>query len=108
MAAHLKSKGVSEDRIIAESSAVNTYQNLTLSAEIIDSIRPALHDTRIGIVTAGFHLYRTNDILSRISWFNGKDITLIRAYGERTGPDNWFNNPYGRKICLSEISKRLM
>lgn len=39
---------------------------------------------------------------------NGKSITLIPAYDEHIGPDNWFKDPYCRKICLSELSKRFM
>ena len=60
---------------------------------------------RIGIVTAGFHIPRTKVMLSRIPWYEDKNTVFIPAYGEHTAPDNWYSDPAGKSICLSEIAK---
>ena len=62
-------------------------------------------DLRIGIVTAGFHIPRTKRMAANISWYGDKDIVFIPAYGEHTRPDNWYKDPAGRSIGLSEIAK---
>ena len=105
MAEFLRSHGISDDRILVESQAENTFQNLELSTELIDSLcLPA--DSRIGIVSAAFHMQRTRKMTERISWYKDKNVTFIPAYGEHTRPDNWYANSYGRHSCLSEIAKR--
>ena len=62
-------------------------------------------DLRIGIVTAGFHIPRTKMMAADIPWYDGKDMVFIPAYGEHTRPDNWYSDPQGRNIGLSEIAK---
>ena len=108
MADYLKSRGISDEKIQVEDQAENTFRNLELSTGIIDGIKPALSDPRIGVVTAAFHIQRTAKMIERISWYNDKDVTLIPAYGEHTRPDNWYTNSYGRHACLSEIAKRAL
>ena len=60
---------------------------------------------RIGIVTAGFHIPRTRMMTEDIPWYADKDLVFIPAYGEHTRPDNWYSDPQGRNIGLSEIAK---
>ena len=111
MAELLKKRGVSEDRIIIEDQAENTFRNLEISAGMIEeSVNAGIlpkpcEDLRIGIVTAGFHIPRTRMMAADIPWYDGKDIVFIPAYGEHTRPDNWYSDPQGRNIGLSEIAK---
>ena len=111
MAELLKKRGVSEDRIIIEDQAENTFRNLEISAGMIEEAVTAgilpkpCEDLRIGIVTAGFHIPRTKMMAADIPWYDGKDMVFIPAYGEHTRPDNWYSDPQGRNIGLSEIAK---
>lgn len=104
MADYLMSQGVNESQIMIEAVAENTFRNLELSAEMIER-RFGDRDLRIGIVTAGFHIPRTRLMLTRIPWYEGKNIVFIPAYGVHTRPDNWYSDPTGKSICLSEIAK---
>ena len=111
MADLLKERGVSEDRIIIEDKAENTFRNLEISAEIIEEnvssgkTSKRSGDLRIGIVTAGFHIPRTRMMSEDIPWYTDKELVFIPAYGEHTRPDNWYSDPQGRNIGLSEIAK---
>lgn len=111
MAEQLKKRGVSKDRIIIEKVAENTFRNLELSAEKIDENEASGRQSkpserlRIGIVTAGFHITRTRMMTALIPWYKDKDIVFIPAYGEHTRPDNWYSDPLGRSLGLSEIAK---
>lgn len=111
MAELLKKHGVSADRIIIEDKAENTFRNLEISAwEIeknVDSgkLSKPYESLRIGIVTAGFHIPRTRMMAADIPWYDDKDLVFIPAYGEHTRPDNWYSDPQGRNIGLSEIAK---
>ena len=111
MAELLKKRGVSEDRIIIEDEAENTFRNLEISAGIIEKIISSGAQSktsgvmRIGIVTAGFHIPRTRMMTEDIPWYTDKDLVFIPAYGEHTRPDNWYSDPQGRNIGLSEIAK---
>jgi glycosyltransferase involved in cell wall biosynthesis len=111
MAEILKKIGISEERIIVEDKADNTFRNLELSAEAIeDAVRSGFisapaDDLRIGIVTAGFHIPRTRLMAAEIEWYNNKNLVFIPAYSDRIRPDNWYRNPKGLNIGLSEISK---
>lgn len=111
MAELLKERGVPGDRIIIEDLAENTFRNLEISAKEIEkcvnsgTLPGPSEDLRIGIVTAGFHIPRTRMMAEDISWYDGKDLVFIPAYGEHTRPDNWYSDPQGRNIGLSEIAK---
>ena len=109
MADYLRAQGIADDRIIVEDSADNTFQNLEFSADLMEarikSFGQAADQVRIGIVTAGFHVKRTGMWKDKIPWFSDKNIVFIPAYGEHTRPDNWYFDPYGLKIGLSEIAK---
>ena len=105
MAEYLRSHGVDKSRIIVEDQAENTFQNLDLSARIIEKRKLYHKGCRIGIVTAGFHIPRTRMMKDEIPWYDGKDVVMIPAYGEHTRPDNWYANSKGRNICLGEIAK---
>ena len=107
----LRSHGIEENRILVEEQAQNTFRNLELSAEMIEDavsqgfVSESGSGLRIGIVTAGFHIPRTKRMVADISWYRDKDIVFIPAYGEHTRPDNWYEDPAGRSIGLSEIAK---
>ena len=111
MAELLKERGVSADRIVTDDRAENTFRNLEIAAgEIarrVDSgALPGPDESlRIGIVTAGFHIPRTRMMAAEIPWYDGRDLVFIPAYGEHTRPDNWYSDPQGRNIGLSEIAK---
>ncbi len=111
MADHLRSAGIPDDRIIIEDDAENTFRNLELSADIIEEelregkIAVCDKKLRIGIVTAGFHVPRTRLMTANIPWYDDKDLIFIPAYGKHTRPDNWYSDPKGRTVCLSEIAK---
>lgn len=111
MAEMLRENGISEDKIIIEDKAENTYRNLELSAKAIENdLRSAKQSKpsgrlRIGIVTAGFHIPRTRMMAADIPWYADKELVFIPAYGESTRPDTWYSNPRGRNIGLSEIAK---
>lgn len=124
MAERLRAYGIPENRILIEDEARNTYNNLELSAELIEKHFEKPADThinkhidkhidkqidtgslRIGIVTAGFHIPRTRQMTAAIPWYEDKDVVFVPAYGPSTRPDNWFRNHTGRNICLGEIAK---
>ena len=111
MAEYLRSEGVAEDRIVIEDDAENTFRNLEFSAAMIKAalkegrIDASGDRLRIGIATAAFHVPRTRLMIKNIPWYKDKDLVFLPAYGENTRPDNWFSNPVGRNVCLSEIAK---
>ena len=111
MAGFLRSHGIAEHRILIEDRAENTFRNLELSAEIIKEaagtglVPKSGTGLRIGIVTAGFHVPRTRRMAASIAWYADQDVVFIPAYGEHTRPDNWYDDPVGRSIGLSEIAK---
>lgn len=59
MAAYLRERGISEDRIVLEERATSTVENLAYSRELL----PA--DARVGVVTSDFHLFRALRIAER-------------------------------------------
>ena len=109
MADYLKKNGVPITDFILENRALNTYQNLTFSSNILESIdndRPeGSPPFRVGIITGGFHLPRTRLIMETVKGFSNAQIEYIPAYGPNTTPDNWFLNPVGRSVVFSEIYK---
>ena len=109
MADYLKKNGVPTTDDILENRALNTYQNLTFSSNILESIdndRPeGSPPFRVGIITGGFHIPRTRLIFETVKGFTNAEIEFIPAYGPNTAPDNWFSNPVGRSVVFSEIYK---
>ncbi|MCM1161446.1 MAG: YdcF family protein [Roseburia sp.] len=53
---YLVKRGLEEDRIIMEDKSTNTYENLTFSKEILDSLGGKVAE--VGIVSNNFHVYR--------------------------------------------------
>lgn len=111
MAEYLRSAGIPDDRILIEDDAENTFRNLEFSAAMIKEelkegmIAPRGGRLRIGIVTAGFHVPRTRLMIRNLPWYDDKEVVFIPAYGKHTRPDNWYSDPKGRTVCLSEIAK---
>ncbi len=104
MAEYLQAHGIPEQNIMIEKTAENTFRNLELAAEMIESAMDT-KNIRIGIVTAGFHIPRSRLMTGSIPWYEDKETVFIPAYGEHTRPDNWYSNSKGRAICLNEIAK---
>ncbi|MBR0395929.1 MAG: hypothetical protein IJI63_05440 [Clostridiales bacterium] len=79
------------------------------SSSIVDSIKHERPEgspkLRIGIITGGFHIPRTRMALESVNGFPNAEVVFIPAYGPNTAPDNWFANPTGRAVVLSEIRK---
>ncbi|WP_426626192.1 YdcF family protein [Leifsonia sp. McL0607] len=63
MAEYLRDAGVPADRVLAETEAVNTEQNLLLSREIAEAHRPG---SRVLIVTSGYHVLRAAMLARRV------------------------------------------
>ncbi len=109
MAYYLKQNGVPVTDFILENRANNTYQNLTFSSNILESIdkeRPeGSPPFNVGIITGGFHIPRTRLIMENVKGFSNAKTIFIPAYGPNTTPDNWFLNPVGRSVVFSEIYK---
>ena len=109
MANYLKMHGVPVTDYILENRALNTYQNLTFSSNILESIgkeRPeGSPPFRVGIITGGFHIPRTRLAMENVKGFSNAETVYIPAYGPNTTPDNWFLNPVGRSVVFSEIYK---
>lgn len=109
MADYLKKNNVPVTDYILENRARNSFENLSFSSSIVDSIeheRPeGSPKLRIGIITGGFHIPRTRMALESVNGFPNSEVVFIPAYGPNTAPDNWFANPTGRAVVLSEIRK---
>ncbi len=73
---YLVSKGIDTERIIAETEAEDTVENIRFSKEIMDRASEA--DTlRIGIVTNNFHLFRGLHLAKK---YMGNEVFGIAAY----------------------------
>ena len=73
---YLVSKGIDPERIMAETEAEDTVENIRLSKEIMD--RSSEADTlRIGIVTNNFHVFRGLHLAKK---YMGNEVFGIAAY----------------------------
>lgn len=73
---YLVSKGIDTERIIAETEAEDTVENIHFSKEIMDRASEA--DTlRIGIVTNNFHVFRGLHLAKK---YMGNEVFGIAAY----------------------------
>ncbi len=70
---YLVSRGIEADRIIAETNALDTVQNIEYSMEIIEAANANVDELSIGIVTSNFHLFRGVSI--------ARKATSSRVYG---------------------------
>lgn len=89
MADYLKKNGVPVTYYILENRARNSFENLSFSSSIVDSIEHERPDgspkLRIGIITGGFHIPRTRMaavVLSEIR----KLATLKKFKDYKLGP----------------------
>ncbi len=55
---YLESKGIPSERIIAETKAIDTTENIALSLDIMKQHSGIEDELRIGIVTNNFHVFR--------------------------------------------------
>ena len=86
IAGYLTEKGVAQDRILLEEQSVNTYQNLSNSAALLEEKGYDLDATRILVVSNGFHLVRVRMLAKRC----GLQIGTLSA----PMPDGWRNTVY--------------
>ncbi|SFC53692.1 Uncharacterized SAM-binding protein YcdF, DUF218 family [Butyrivibrio sp. YAB3001] len=70
---YLISKGIDENRIIAETNAVDTVQNIVNSLDIIGNSK----DVKIGVVTNNFHVFRGVHIAKKLT---DSEVYGIAAY----------------------------
>ena len=66
-ARYLASLGVSESRIMAETSSVNTVQNIQNALDMIAEKAGDTKELKIGIVTNGFHVFRGVHIAKKLT-----------------------------------------
>lgn len=74
---YLLSKGIDQSRVIAENRAMDTYENIVYSLEIMDHDRTESDELKIGIVTNNFHLFRGIHLAGKLTDHN---ICGIAAY----------------------------
>jgi hypothetical protein len=102
MAHYLMEKGVPQELIYIENGSHCTQENLKLSAGILSKLEDV---ETIGIVTAGFHIFRTKQLVGGIPELAEKKIMYFPAYSPLTTPYNWFDNSGPRQIVFGELEK---
>ena len=107
MESFLLENGVPADRIFKENRAICTVDNINFSSTMVDMMRKSAEFPceRIGILTSAFHIPRTRYLCETLGVFNDYEISYFSSFGSMTAPDNWYQNPAGRLIVLSEVSK---
>ncbi|WP_316630761.1 YdcF family protein [uncultured Ruminococcus sp.] len=106
---YLVKNGVGSADISVEDQALCTKDNLVYSLPFIEEVQKEYaRPLRIGIVTGGFHLPRTKRIAQSIDAYRRFSLHYFPAYGSHTRPDNWFKDPVGRKVILSELKKNML
>ena len=109
----LKKYNIPENKIIFEKKAKNSRQNIIYSLKIIKkfiSKRKYNRTTKneklnIGIITAGFHSVRINNLAEK--YRNKYNIEILSAYGENTAKETWYRTYNGYKIIMDELSKNI-
>lgn len=76
MAIYLIANGVPESKILMEDRASSTWENLLFSGEILE--KHDFENSRIAIVSNGFHLTRAKMLWNRL-WGNGEDVSVLAA-----------------------------
>ena len=95
--------GVREDDIIAETKATNTWENISLSRELLEQNELLTNGMTIAIATSSYHMRRSLCIAKKC--FEDHSIHLISLPGEdsSTRRDTWYKNEKGRERCYGEI-----
>lgn len=75
MARYLLNRGIASERIIMESKAANTRENLIFSYELIDD-----EEAVVGVITNSFHVYRTNCLADKLGLDN---VAMIAAPSDK-------------------------
>ncbi|SFO02646.1 Uncharacterized SAM-binding protein YcdF, DUF218 family [Pseudobutyrivibrio sp. UC1225] len=87
--AYLMEQGISEDRVLVEKESLDTKQNITNAFVMIEDDE----NTKIGIVTNNFHLFRGILLAKR---YTDADITGIAAFTEyQFLPNNMVRETFG-------------
>ncbi len=94
MARELEKRGISRDRMILETKAVNTKENLLFSTALMDS--PA---DRVVLVTSSYHVYRATE--------QAKKLGLVHAEGLRAKPGPVMELHYSVREVLAVIKYKL-
>lgn len=86
---YLLEQGIAEDRIIVESESLDTDQNISNALNLVE----VTADTKIGIVTNNFHVFRGVMIAKR---YTDADVTGIAAFTEyQYLPNNMVRETFG-------------
>lgn len=100
--------GVPKERIVVETQARSTKENIERCLPLLDEMTIASKEqapVTVGIVTAGFHMRRSYELLqtfpdaSRYAW------VLFPAYGPHTQKGAWADDPEGFSVVMSELEK---
>ena len=76
-ASYLVQKGIGEERIIAETESADTYENIANTLALLKETKDITPDTKIGIVTNGFHVFRGIHIAENLT---DAQVSGIAAY----------------------------
>lgn len=88
--AYLMEQGIAEDRILVEKESLDTKQNISNALALIDDDD---ENTKIGIVTNNFHLFRGTLLAKR---YTDAEITGIAAFTEyQFLPNNMVRETFG-------------
>ena len=91
--AYLISRGIAENRLIAENEAMDTVENIELSYDIIKHLEQSEQPVRIGIITNNFHLFRGLYIAGKLT---DAEVCGIAAFTERLYlPNNMVRESFG-------------
>lgn len=94
--------GLSDDNILKDEDAQNTYENATNSKRLMDSIGAK----RIILVTSPYHQRRTNQTFEKVL---GKEYKVIgaSAVDSRWSKSSWWHSGFSFNISTSELYKLL-
>ena len=105
---YLSEKGIANKNIWVEENSKSTKENIRNCKKIIENYAaqfPRHKKINIGVITAGFHMQRTFQIIETFNWEERYKFIPIPAYGAHTGKDNWFKNQQGIEIISNELQK---
>jgi uncharacterized SAM-binding protein YcdF (DUF218 family) len=106
MRARLRELGVGDARIAGEVESRCTEGNLRHSLPLIEAVAERGRVANVVVVTAGFHVVRTEALARRV--FAGREgwrVLVAPAYGPNTRPESWHLNAEGRAVIGAELEK---
>ena len=116
IAGYLTEKGVAQDRILLEEQSVNTYQNLSNSAALLEEKGYDLDATRILVVSNGFHLVRVrmpsdrHPVCTHARWLEKHRLLLQPGdlgAGQVLFYGSGFPGGHGFGLCMAGLKKHV-